>query len=143
MHRRLRAGVLKLVAKGIDHLLLPQLACKVVALRAIDIAVARIRQGPLAIEMQPALGEAVIEEEIEKRPLVVDVDAADGVDDLLERGEVDAHERMHGLIEDPRDGVRQKTRPATGITALAADEVRVIEPVHAERADVRSEEHTS
>src|SRR5436190_27125 len=83
------------VAHGIDHLLLPQLACEVVAFRSIDIAVACIRQRSPAVEVLPALVESVMEQEIEEASLAIDVDPAQGIDDLFERSEVDPHIGVH------------------------------------------------
>ena len=127
--------MLELVAKRIDDLLLPQLSREVVPLRTIDIAIACIRQGPLAVQMQPSFGKAVIEEKVVERPLAIDVDAAERIDQLLECGEVDAHERVHRLVENIRHGVGHQARPTARIAALDAVEMRVIESMHAIRAD--------
>src|SRR6266540_2701930 len=89
LQRALRAQPLQVPAQCADDLLLPQLPREVVPLGADDVAVSRIGEGALAAEVMPALGEAIVEKIIVKTALAVDVDAADVVDQLLERGKVD------------------------------------------------------
>src|SRR5205823_8332748 len=108
---------------------------EVVPLGADDVAVARIGERALAAEVVPALGETVAEKVVVKAALTVDVDAADLVDQLLERRKIDAHEGVHRLIEDARDRVAQQPRAGARISALSADLMRVIDAVRAVRAD--------
>src|SRR6185369_14610462 len=95
-----RAALGDAVAHGVDDLLLPQLAREVVPLGAEDVAIARVGEGAFSVEMLPAARKAVLEEIVVETALDEDVDTAEVVDQFLEGGEVDAHERMDRLIED-------------------------------------------
>src|SRR5438270_12537287 len=105
MCRLLRRDVLQFRAHGIDDLLLAHFPREIIPLGSDDVAIARIRQCPLSIEVLPSAREAVFEEIIVEAALTVDVDAAEVVDDFLEGGEIYADEGVDRLGENPADRV--------------------------------------